>query len=111
MFKKRFMLKRLQNNRGSLLLTSYVIILILLAFGATFVIVSTNESLNVERQRRALIAFNVAEAGAERALYDLRTDFVNDSSSPSWADGDINGMAIGPNTASFYLVPYPSTSL
>src|SRR3989338_6064579 len=110
---RRFPWNKLDDNRGSLLILSYLVIFALLALGAAFIAMSVNENRIAERQRRTTLTLHIAEAGIERALYDLRQDFVNDASSPSWADGDINGMALGPNTASFYTITYGagSTSL
>ena len=108
---KRFLWKKLRDNRGSLLIISYLVIFVLLALGAAFIAMSVNESRIAERQRRTTLTLHIAEAGIERALYDLRQDFINDASSPSWADGDINGMTLGPDTASFYSTGYGSTSL
>ncbi|MBI5024366.1 MAG: hypothetical protein HZC18_05115 [Candidatus Omnitrophica bacterium] len=101
----------MRNNKGSLLIISYLVIFVLLALGAAFIAMSVNESRIAERQRRTTLTLHIAEAGIERALYDLRQDFINDASSPSWADGNINGLAVGPNTASFYNTGYGSTSL
>ncbi len=101
----------LHNERGSLLIISYMIIFMLVAFGGAAVILSINDSKVSQRQKRTMEAFHIAEAGIERAIYDLRTDFLNDSSSPSWSDGTINTFTIGPNTGSFYSIPYASTSL
>ncbi|MFA5259732.1 MAG: hypothetical protein WC450_00725, partial [Candidatus Omnitrophota bacterium] len=43
---------------------------------------------------------------------DLREDFWNDTSSPSWGDGDINGNTVNlPDTTNFYSIPYASTAL
>ncbi|HLD87963.1 MAG TPA: hypothetical protein VI955_01415, partial [Candidatus Omnitrophota bacterium] len=103
--------KKLRDNRGSLLIISYLVIFVLLALGAAFIAMSVNESRIAERQRRTTLTLHIAEAGIERALYDLRQDFINDADSPGWADGDINGLAIGPDTASFYATGYGSTSL
>lgn len=108
---KRFLWKKLRDNRGSLLIISYLVIFVLLALGAAFIAMSVNESRIAERQRRTTMTFHVAEAGIERAFYDLRQDFINDASSPSWADGDINGLAIGPDTTNFYSTGYGSTSI
>ncbi len=111
MTNKQFPWRKLFNERGSLLIISYLVIFVLLALGAAFIALSVNESRIAERQRRTTLAFHIAEAGIERAIYDLRQDFLNDASSPSWSDGDINGFTIGPNTASFYSIGYGSTSL
>ena len=84
---------------------------ILTVLGASVMLVSVTEKKVAERQRQVILAFNNAEAGIEQALYDLRQDFVNAAGSPSWSDSNINGYAIGPNTSSFYNIPYTSTSL
>ncbi len=101
----------LQNKRGSTLLIAYFVVLIFIGIGAPFLLMTVNESRATERQRLSVLAFYIAEAGIERGLYDLRQDFVNDASVPSWSDGDVNGYAIGPNTASYYAIPYSSGSL
>lgn len=111
MRERRALLAKLYGNKGSLLILSYLVIVALITLGAAFIAMSINESRTAERQRRTTLAFHIAEAGIERALYDLRQDFVNDASSPSWADGDINGLAIGPDTTNFYSTGYASTSL
>ena len=101
---------RMNNKKGSMLVLSYMVIFVLVMLGAAYMVASFNEGLFAERQRRALIAFYIAESGLERAIYDLRQDFINDVS-PSWNDGNMNGYAIGPNTVSFYTIPYASTTL
>jgi len=88
-----------------------MLIIVFIALGVGLTALSINEGMTAERQRRTYQAFHLAEAGIERAIYDLRQDFINDTSSPSWADGDINGLAIGPDTANYYSIPYASTSL
>lgn len=100
--------KPLQNNRGSLLIIAFFTVLVLTGLGASFVILSTNEALVAERHLLSTKAFHIAEAGAERAFYDLNADLQ--SVSPSWTDGDINGMTIGPDTNNYYTVPYTNTS-
>jgi hypothetical protein len=102
---------RIHNKKGSMLVLSYLVIIVLIILGAAFMVTSFNEGLFAERHRRSLIAFYIAEAGIEQALYDLRKDYTDDSTSPSWEDGDIDGYAIGPNTGSYYTIPYASTSL
>lgn len=101
---------QMNNNRGSVLVLAYLVIVVILLLGAAFMVASFNEGLFAERQRRSLIAFYIAESGLERAIYDLRQDFLNDVT-PSWNDGNINSHVIGPNTASFYTIPYTSTTL
>ena len=108
--KKAKFFRSLNNNRGSLLLITYFVIVILLGIGASFLLLVTNESRFSERQRLSTVAFHIAEAGIERGLYDLKQDFINASGTASWSDGDVNGYAIGPDTANFYTIPYSSTS-
>lgn len=100
----------LTNNRGSMILVTYFVIFLLIGLGSAYVLFATNEGRVSERQRLGTVAFHIAEAGIERALYDLRMDFIG-ASSPSWSDGDINGYAIGPNTSSYYSIPYASTAV
>ncbi len=107
---RRILFPRLHDKKGSLLILSYLVIVVLITLGAAFIVISVNESRTAERQRRTTLVLHIAEAGIERALYDLRQDFVNDTT-PSWADGDINGFVAGPNTSSFYSLGYGSTSL
>ena len=68
---------KIRNEKGSLLVLSYMVIFTLISLGAVFTLFSLGEARSVERDRRTTIAFNIAEAGIERALSDLRLDFVN----------------------------------
>ncbi len=116
------MFMKLQNKNGSIFIITLLLTLVLLILGSAFVVLMMNEGKVAERQRRTYIAFNIAEAGIERALYDLRQDFINGlksngaggcmtSSSPSWSDGCMSTYPIGPDTTNFYTIPYASTSL
>ncbi|HBG60592.1 MAG TPA: hypothetical protein DDX37_01935 [Candidatus Omnitrophica bacterium] len=93
-----------------MLLLSYLVIIVLLGVSAAIMVLGASESRTSRIQRLSSIAFSIAEAGLEKALYDLREDFVNDSS-PSWSDGDINGYTLSPSTDSYYTIPYDVTSL
>src|SRR5262245_13182495 len=94
-----------------MLMLTYLVIAVFLVFGAVFVVTTGNDRRFAERQRRATAALYIAEAGVERAIYDLRQDVLTDPTSPNWDDGNINGMAIGPDTASFYTVSYTGTTM
>lgn len=108
MMKNRMMiLKKLKSEKGSLLLISYFVIVLLLGLGAIFMQVSANEVLIAERQKLTAQAFHIAEAGIEQALYELRQDFVNDPT-PSWSDGDINGITVIPDNNNFYTLYNPA---
>lgn len=62
---------------------------------------SAIDAIEVVRTDHSAQAFCLAEAGLERALFLLRMDFVNDDPqtppTPSWVDGDINGINWGPS--------------
>jgi len=107
------------------LLATYLVITLLVFLGAAFVVLSTHEGRTSEIQRKTTQAFYIAEAGIERAMYDLRQDFVNaaDPDNPDWTDGDINGWSVDTadvDVEGFYPMPdmsdaansaYPTTSL
>jgi len=99
-------LKPLDNIRGSVIVMAYLGIIVILGVGAAFLVLATGESRTAERQRLNTIAFHIAEAGVERALNELRLDFVNDSTNPSWNDGSVNGYSI----SSSYSSPYSTVS-
>jgi hypothetical protein len=89
-------LRILKNEKGSMLIISYFVIIILLGIGVTYMLASMNESLAAERERLSAVAlsavaFHIAEAGVERGLSDMRLDFANGG---SWTDGTINGYPI-----------------
>lgn len=107
----RYNVFKIRKNNGFVLIFFYLVVVLLLVFAATFYFRSVTELTLTERQRMSIQAFGVAEAGIERAFYELRKDFENGGASPSWADGSINGMACGPDTANFYALPFSSTSL
>jgi len=75
-----------------LFLMSLLLIVFLTIAGASLLLLSTSASRTVERQRRATVTFDIAEAGLERAFFDLRQDFVGGSS--NWADGTINSTTV-----------------
>jgi len=96
-------------KKGVILVISQFIIVGLILLGGAFMILSTNESRGVERQKMTEQAFYIAEAGIERALYDLRQDYINDTT-PSWTDGDINAYtAIASST--YYDINYATTTI
>lgn len=102
--------KSVDNEKGSILIISYFVIVLMLGVGAAFMLTSSNEARLAERERLATVAFHIAEAGIERGLYDLRQDFVTAVTTPSWADGNINGYMIGSDTVNYYAIPYSSTA-
>lgn len=99
------------DQRGSVLLIAYFVVVVLLGIGASFVVLAVSEIETAERQHLTAVAFHLAEAGIERGLSDLRQDFITDNSSESWTDGDIHDYTIGPDTENYYTIPYTSTAL
>ncbi len=104
---------RICKIKGQVLFFSIVVMIILVILGTAFFGFSLNNSLAIEKHRKISQAFCNAEAGIEKALYDLRQDFIITSSPgiPSWSDGKINEYLIGPDTTNFYTIPYANTSL
>jgi hypothetical protein len=98
------------NHRGSALLSLYFVITVILFIALALTSRSIHESGFSEIHKRSAQASAIAEAGFERALSDLRLDYINDPT-PSYADGDINGLTCGPDTSGFYVIPYISTSI
>jgi type II secretory pathway pseudopilin PulG len=101
----------MSNTRANTLIAVLVVVVVLSILGSALMLVSVNEANLIKRQLASAKAFHIAEAGIERAIYDLRQDFINDTGSPSWADGDINGLAIGPDTIDFYSIGYTDNSI
>ncbi len=98
-------------KKGVTLVISFFVIVILLILAAVFASRYIGEARVAEIQRKSTQAFAVAEGGLERALFELKKDFDNNPSAPSWADGDINGIACGPDTTNFYAFPLMATVL
>lgn len=116
-----------QKGLAFVLVLAFVLILTLAA--TAFIALSGTEIRMVRRQNDSTRAFYIAEGGLERAIYDLRQDFITDTTDPNWADGDINGIdvtqggtvtvpqnrddtkTIDDPAQPFYSLPYSSTSL
>lgn len=69
------MFGRQAGNKGSVLVASYIILTVLLLFGTIFFtrIVNDRKLLDISRERQE--AFYLAEAGVDRAVDELNTDF------------------------------------
>lgn len=93
---------KLNNNRGLIMVMTGVAVILLLTFGGILIHAAIQEGNLALRQKREVRSLHIAEAGLERVLYHLREDYYNDST-PSWADGDIDGFTVGPN----YVTDYP----
>jgi len=101
---------QLQKKSGAIVIISLFLMVILTTLGASFLLMSASEAKISLRLKKMTQNFYIAEAGLERAYYDLRQDFLG-LANPSWADGDINGFLIGPaptpdNDPTFYTIPY-----
>ena len=105
--KIRYLIK-LRNEKGSVLLTTFLLVTVLLILGAAFVVLSSNEARISERHRLTSQAFNVAEAGIERMIYYLKRDFDADQ---NWSDNEIDGWTYDStdlDTDNYF--PFPDTS-
>jgi Tfp pilus assembly protein PilX len=103
--------RELFGRQGSIMLFSLMVAVLLSILGLAFFTYSSNDMRMAERQRTIAQAFRNSEAGIERAIFDLKQDFINDPT-PSWFDGEINGIVIPDQTTeNFYNLPYSSTSL
>lgn len=60
------------NNKGFVLITSYMIIVVLLILGNTFVFSMTSQLQRAERGRKSLQSFYLAEAGVDYAIAQLQ---------------------------------------
>ena len=104
----KIFLTKLENNRGSVLLTTYMLTMVLLILGTAFLVLSSNEARISEVHRKTTQAFYIAEAGIERAIFDLKTDFAN---SKDWTDSNINGWIVDKtDTDADGYYPLPDTS-
>lgn len=100
----------IKNEKGTAFIVSYIVIVVLLILGIVFTARSIVESRIAERQKRAVQAFDIAEAGLERTLYKLKQDFENDTTNPSWADGNIDDL-VRASSLTYTTLPYTSTTL
>ena len=81
----------LMNQKGMALLTTLIFVFVLVTFGVSLLIMTSNDTKLSALQRDSTKAFYIAEAGVERTLYNLKKDF---ESSEDWNDGDINGYSL-----------------
>ena len=121
-------MKKEKSDKGIVLL---IVILFVVILGVSTTAILKLHSMEVNlarRQNNSTRAFYLAEAGLQRALYNLDQDFKGDTT-PSWVDGDIDGIdvtqggtivipqnrdeakAIDDPAQPFYSLPYSSTSL
>lgn len=94
----------IREEKGTILLFTYVLLAALMIAATSFFGRSIAESRIAERQLQATQAVQLAEAGIEQAFFELKQDFINDPNGPSWADGDINGRSCSFSTTAFYTL-------
>ncbi len=90
-------IKIISNDRASILMLCIMVVAMLVSFGGAFMLLSLGEARVVERGRINTIAFNIAEAGLEQAMYAVRADFLNDR---SWSTVTV-GSTYTPSTANW----------
>ena len=89
----------MNNKRGSALLMCFWVISVLTIIGAAFGVIMVNERLATQHNIQSVQALYLAEAGLEKAIYDLRQDYIQSS---NWDDGNINGIVGVPNSEDYY---------
>ena len=77
-----------EREKGIALVIVMCLVLLLVIAAASFMLTSLSEIKMVRMQNDSTRAFYIAEAGLERAHYDLEQD-----DNWAWADGDINGFS------------------
>lgn len=95
----------IRNERGLvMLIVSYAIVAVLLVLGVAFFSRSLSEHRVAQGQKDYIQAIAIAEAGLDRAFYNLKQDFEVDPD-PSWIDGSIyfegTYLTFGPSYGSF----------
>src|SRR5512137_2148772 len=66
-----------ERERGSLLITASMVILVMLLLAIPFLVKLSAENRSTERAARALAALNLAEAGVDKAVWDVNHDFTS----------------------------------
>ena len=69
----------LENRKGVILIVCYLVFVVFLILGSAFLIRSAAEKMAAEKERDSLRAFAIAEAGLQRAISDLKADFIYSS--------------------------------
>ena len=107
----RQMKKSWSKEKGIILPLVLIFALLLMISGLAFMSLGIQEGSLVQREISKRQAFYLAEAGLERALYDLRQDFEEDSR--NWADGEINEIKVDSQVDEdgFSSLLYDETSL
>lgn len=103
-------LNKLGNEKGSLLIATYLVIAVLTGLGAVFLLRAHNEMLLAQTQIVTTQTLHIAEAGLERAISDIIDDFQDGGGGDSLIDGVINGYDTsgldGTDTDSYYDLVY-----
>lgn len=89
----------INNKQGSVLLMCFYIISALAIIGSAFSLAMVSQRLSAQRNIRSVQALYLAEAGLEKAVYDLRQDYIHSS---NWNDGAINGITVVPVPNQYY---------
>ncbi|MFH1868296.1 MAG: hypothetical protein ABH843_04930 [Candidatus Omnitrophota bacterium] len=85
----------IRNNRGVVMISAYAAVVVLMMLGSVFFWRAYNENNLALRYRLSTEALSIAEAGIERAIYNLQNDFAN-YPTPSWLDGFIDNIPCTP---------------
>ncbi len=80
--------RRLAARRGSILIVSYTFLAMFIGLQASSIVASLNEQRTAERYIRLALAFNLAEAGMDQAIAQLRAN-------PTWAGVGYTAVSAG----------------
>lgn len=91
------MKKKSGHQRGSVLVTAILVIMVMLIMAIPFLIKLSAQSRSAERASRALSALNLAEAGAERAIWEMNRKFAPAGGGAIAVDAN-GGLVFGPES-------------
>jgi hypothetical protein len=89
----------MNKKRGSILLICLYVIGSLIIISAAFSVLMANEKLSSNHDLQSVSAMYLAEAGLEKAIYDLRQQYIISS---NWNGNSINATAVVPVPGQFY---------
>lgn len=94
-------MKILTSKRGAVLMISFMMIILVTIYLASYVIWTIWDQRNLLRRQRLEEADKLARAGLNRAIVDLQLE------GDSWLDGEINGYIVTPPDSGNYTNYYP----
>lgn len=94
----------LSNQKGMALLTTLIFVFIMVTFGVALLTMTSNDSKLSTLQRDSTRAFYLAEAGVDKALWNLNTSTDNGGEGLDWRTNDETGPLHEGTIAEYYDV-------